>query len=544
MSEEEEDSSLLQNEDPEEEEQTESVKTKHQKHGKGKEKEKEKEKKREREDKKEAKGEEIGILESKPSINNDEGGEGVKLGEEIEETTATLVPGNDSTVPANGEQPAAVVAAAAAEEEDPEAKRQREEQELIEEMKFYAEQIYLLIIPIFSTFALTIWFSRAIFLDNNIQSNFALLVYQEEESDSTGLKIGGAILNALIILGCLLVVTVIFVVLFYYNCMKIIFGWLITSTVIILGGIGGIVAYYLFFEYNFPMDWLTFVVVLWNFSVVGLLSVFWKSPLYIQQGYLVLISAFVAVNLLQLPEWTGFALLGVVAIYDLFAVLCPKGPLKVLVNTAQERNQPIPGLLYSAGMADVGKVPKTAAGVYTALINEENDAEDFSTQNPSSHSDSNSGNTYHLSTVEPGHGSSSSSQGGQGQDQPQDGAEEQENNDPANPQQGKSSKFRRRVDPETGEEDDEPAGVQLGLGDFIFYSVLVGRASLTDWITIITCAIACITGLCLTLLLLGIYRKALPALPISIALGITFYFLTSLILTPYNDVLGQEMVFV
>lgn len=73
----------------------------------------------------------------------------------------------------------------------------------------------------------------------------------------------------------------------------------------------------------------------------------------------------------------------------------------------------------------------------------------------------------------------------------------------------------------------------MGLGDFVFYSVLVSRAALFDISTFAATFVAVIMGLGGTLFLLGVYKKALPALPISIFLGVAVYFITRFAITPF-----------
>jgi len=83
--------------------------------------------------------------------------------------------------------------------------------------------------------------------------------------------------------------------------------------------------------------------------------------------------------------------------------------------------------------------------------------------------------------------------------------------------------------------ESSQASIRLGLGDFIFYSVLVSKAAMYSFTTFASCMLVILAGLGGTLVLLSVYQSALPALPISIFLGVTFYLLTRLFIEPFIE---------
>eukprot|EP00884_Botryococcus_braunii_P014611 jgi/Botrbrau1/23150/Bobra.0041s0002.1 len=425
--------------------------------------------------------------------------------------------------------------------------------------------------------------------EGNVQIiEIASAFYHEKGSDDDSTKLIGSVINAVIFIVVVTLMTFGLYLLFKYRCTLILKGYFAFALFSIFFSLVGIITLQLLQKFQINFDIISYLFILYNFAVVGVTSVFfWPAPLTLKQSYLVVTAVVTAYLFTHIPEWTTWTLLIAMALYDLYAVLSPAGPLKAIVELAIERGEDLPALVYegrpmrrgatgsrqslnprSEEVALVSSESSTPASSSSASHSLEHNLE-HPPPGPSltieGEASENEGEAPRLppSISEPSGGQPGPAEArsgtesearatprarhGAAQEMTREGAGEALRGTPESQERlggGSRPGGVPQGEPDSGSEDQYlPDGIKLGLGDFIFYSVLVAQAAKYDLLTVFACYLAVMAGLGLTLLLLMGYQKALPALPISIALGIAFYFTSRVILEPFVLPLSTSLLF-
>ncbi|KAH0790491.1 Clan AD, family A22, presenilin-like aspartic peptidase [Histomonas meleagridis] len=366
--------------------------------------------------------------------------------------------------------------------------------------EYLEDQSYRVIkiaIPVIITLILDVILTRVI-ENTHGSTSYDRSFSQTMVSNNLGLDTATSIYLALGLIGGIIVVTAILLLCYYHGCTKVIYVWMIIAVTLIL-------SYYVYQTFsqipavlNIPTDYLSGAIFILNLVVVGNMSIFWRAPQIVTQIILIFISVLIAIVFLSLPDWTVWVLLALLVIYDCCVVLCPFGLLNMLIKKSEERGDEIPALVY-------------ASAAYHMPEHNESDESDESQESESQPSSSSSSS------------SRSSAQNNESHRDETQNEEHQNLNVPHIVPQPPEESFVLPPPPKK-----ERDGVRLGLGDFCFYGILITRAARQGWDLTILCIFAVILGLSLTLLILAWLKRPLPALPLSLILGIVFFMIGAL----------------
>lgn len=96
-------------------------------------------------------------------------------------------------------------------------------------------------------------------------------------NDSNTVKLGKSMINAIVIVGAIALMTLVVVFLYWARCMKCIQGYMILSSFMLLFVMGGVFFFTVIDQFRIRLDWITFFFLLYNFSVVGVIAIFFQK---------------------------------------------------------------------------------------------------------------------------------------------------------------------------------------------------------------------------------------------------------------------------
>lgn len=260
---------------------------------------------------------------------------------------------------------------------------------------------------------------------------------------------------------------------------------------------------------NDSLDLITFSIIMWNFTALGMISIFQKclkAPFLVEQFFLVHNAAILAVIVVwMLPGFSDYILLVAIVIWDLFAVLAPCGPLKMIINMAQDEGiQDMPGLIYATGREQMQSDHLIDKHKQTAMKQSE------TAKNVTKHADQGESQTIRSPIIE-------------------------------------TSQILTKKTVDSMDEFEN--NINMGLGDFVVYGILVASSlksssAKRDYYALIGVILSILFGIILTFSLLATTKKAVPALPISITIGLLILPISSKFVPQLADSFAAEQYFV
>ncbi len=392
---------------------------------------------------------------------------------------------------------------------------QKNEEQLIQ-LKYSPKQAVNVLIPVcicMLTTVIVVYLTKIAFGLSNERENFfnneGLKQTFVSNSKDSFMTVSHIIYICLVYIGSLIGMTLLMLLLIHLNWNKAL-NLILSTTIIVLFLVSVLFWVTMAASVEFTIDALTASLFIYNHIVLAYFSVMCSAPKILNQIYQIYFAVLIAWYIDTLtPIWIGWAMLVILSIWDLFAVLPEYGPLNMIIKILDKRGQKLPNALIYSIYLHWPALEKLVKNLKS------NVQQDLEAKISLSINQNNNNNTTEKIIVD-------------------------------ETQINEIETVQPMIPNETSETDqDIDDGPKLGIGDFVFYSVLIAKsATQLNLTTILACYLTIIVGLTITMTLVAYLSRPLPALPISIFLAIIVFFGNEFAIVPFYNRLSLKQNFI